>query len=149
LNERIVLSENRKPIFGPMREERIFIMTIARKLLSAGAAASLLAAAACTTTGPSEPPPMAAPKGVEGNWIDAKGTGLSTFAGGKFTTVATDTGQKLSEGSYTMTGATSVEIHGTSLIRQTPVSFNCLMVSTSQLNCTSASGQNFVLTRRA
>ena len=124
-------------------------MTIARKLLSAGAAASLLAAAACTTTGPSEPPAAAAPKGVEGNWIDAKGTGLSTFASGKFTTVATDTGQKLSEGSYTMTGATSVEIHGTSLIRQTPVSFNCLMVSTSQLNCTSASGQNFVLTRRA
>jgi hypothetical protein len=124
-------------------------MTIARKLLSAGAAASLLAAAACTTTGPSEPSMGAAPKGVEGNWIDAKGTGLSTFTAGKFATVATDTGQKLSEGSYTMTGATSVEIHGTSLIRQTPVSFNCLMVSTSQLNCTSASGQNFVLTRRA
>ncbi|MDX8477672.1 hypothetical protein RFN28_04155 [Mesorhizobium sp. VK24D] len=123
-------------------------MTIARKLLSAGAAASLLAAAACTT-GPSEPPMSAAPKGVEGNWIDAKGTGLSTFSAGNFTTVATDTGQKLSEGSYTMTGPTSVEIHGTSLIRQTPVSFNCLMISTSQLNCTSASGQNFVLTRRA
>ena len=124
-------------------------MTIARKLLSLGAAASLLAAAACTTTGPSEPLPTAGPKGVEGNWIDAKGTGLSTFAAGSFTTVATDTGQKLSEGSYTMTGPTAVEIHGTSLIRQTPVSFNCLMVSTSQLNCTSSSGQNFVLTRRA
>ncbi|MBZ9866040.1 hypothetical protein LB515_11685 [Mesorhizobium sp. CA15] len=124
-------------------------MTIARKLFSAGAAASLLAAAACTTTGPADQPSMAAPKGVEGNWIDAKGTGLSTFAAGSFTTVATDTGQKLSEGSYTMTGATSVEIHGTSLIRQTPVSFNCLMISISQLNCTSASGQNFVLTRRA
>jgi hypothetical protein len=48
-----------------------------------------------------------------------------------------------------MTGATSVEITGTSLIRQSPISFNCLMVSTSQLNCTSSSGQNFVLTRRA
>ncbi|TIL78696.1 MAG: hypothetical protein E5Y89_14575, partial [Mesorhizobium sp.] len=79
----------------------------------------------------------------------AKGTGLSSFTAGTFTTVATDTGQKLAEGSYTMTGATSVEIHGTSLIRQTPISFNCLMISTSQLNCTSASGQNFVLTRRA
>ncbi|RWB72715.1 hypothetical protein [Mesorhizobium sp.] len=124
-------------------------MTVARKLLSAGAAAGLLAAAACTTTGSSDQPSMTAPKGVEGNWIDAKGTGLSTFAAGSFTTVATDTGQKLSEGSYTMTGPTSVEIHGTSLIRQTPVSFNCLMISTSQLNCTSASGQNFVLTRRA
>lgn len=123
-------------------------MTIARKLLSAGiAAATAVALAACTTTGPSEPPAISA-KGVEGSWIDAQGTGLSTFAGGSFKTVATDTGQKLADGSYTMTSGTSVEIHGTSLIRQTPISFNCLLISTSQLNCTSGSGQNFVLTRR-
>lgn len=124
-------------------------MTIARKVLSmsiGGALATMLAA--CATSGPDQPPMAASPKGVEGSWIDAKGTGLSTFTGGTFTTVATDTGQKLADGSYTMTGATSVQINGTSLIRQTPVSFNCLMVSTSQLNCTSASGQNFVLTRR-
>ena len=57
-------------------------------------------------------------------------------------------GQKLADGSYRLTGATSVEITGTSLIRQTGISFNCLLVSTSQLNCTSATGQNFVLTRR-
>ena len=124
-------------------------MNIARKVLSMSiAAATMVGLAACATSGPDEPPMAAAPKGVEGSWIDAKGTGLSTFAGGKFTTVATDTGQKLADGSYSMTGATSVEINGTSLIRQTPVSFNCLMVSTSQLNCTSSSGQNFVLTRR-
>lgn len=124
-------------------------MNIARKFLSISvAAATVVGLAACATSGPDEPPMAAAPKGVEGSWIDAKGTGLSTFTGGKFTTVATDTGQKLADGSYTLTGATSVEINGTSLIRQTPVSFNCLMVSTSQLNCTSAAGQNFVLTRR-
>jgi predicted small lipoprotein YifL len=123
---------------------------IARKFLSMSVAAAALAAlSACATSGPDQPPMAAAtPKGVEGAWIDAKGTGLSTFSGGSFTTVATDTGQKLADGSYTMTGATSVEINGTSLIRQTPVSFNCLMVSTSQLNCTSSTGQNFVLTRR-
>ncbi|RUX09760.1 hypothetical protein EN996_30460 [Mesorhizobium sp. M7A.F.Ca.CA.002.14.1.2] len=124
-------------------------MIIARKILSmsvAGAIAAMPAARA--TSGPDQPPMAAAPKGVEGSWIDAKGTGLSTFTGGTFTTVATDTGQKLADGSYTMTGATSVQINGTSLIRQTAVSFNCLMVSTSQLNCTSSSGQNFVLTRR-
>ena len=126
-------------------------MNIARKVLSMGMAGAITTMlAACTTSGPDQPPMAAAtPKGVEGSWIDAKGTGLSTFTGGKFATVATDTGQKLADGSYTMTGATSVEINGTSLIRQTPVSFNCLMVSTSQLNCTSSSGQNFVLTRRA
>jgi hypothetical protein len=142
------LSEDRID-FGPMHEERIFHMTIARKVLSMGAAGALMASlAGCMTGGPEQPPMAAAPKGVEGSWIDAKGTGLSSFTAGTFTTVATDTGQKLAEGSYTMTGATSVEIHGTSLIRQTPVSFNCLMISISQLNCTSASGQNFVLTRR-
>jgi hypothetical protein len=125
-------------------------MKIARKVLSMGVAAAIAAIlAACATSGPDQPPMAATQKGVEGSWIDAKGTGLSTFAGGSFNTVATDTGQKLAEGSYTMTGATSVQINGTSLIRQTPVGFNCLMVSTSQLNCTSASGQNFVLTRRA
>ncbi len=125
-------------------------MTLSRTMLKAGiAAATTMALAACTTSGPSAPVTgPSTPRGVEGSWIDAQGTGLSTLSGGNFQTVATDTGQKLSEGSYIVTGATSVEINGTSLIRQSPISFNCLLVSTSQLNCTSASGQNFVLTRR-
>lgn len=125
-------------------------MTIARRLLSAGlGVAGALALAGCMNGGPGEPPGPSTPRsGVEGSWIDAQGTGLSTFTAGRFQTVATDTGQKLADGSYRMTGATSVEITGTSLIRQSPIGFNCLMVSTSQLNCTSSSGQNFVLTRR-
>ena len=86
---------------------------------------------------------------VEGSWIDAQGTGLSTFSSGVFTTVATDTGQKLAEGSYALNGATNVRINGTSLIRQQPISFNCLLVSTTQLNCTSSANQQFVLSRRA
>lgn len=125
-------------------------MTLLRTMLSGGmTAAAALLLAACTTSGPANAPMAAAPKGVEGSWIDAQGTGLSTISGGSFQTVATDTGQKLADGSYTLTGPTSVQINGTSLIRQSPISFNCLLVSTSQLNCTSAAGQNFVLTRRA
>lgn len=125
-------------------------MSIAQKVLSVGLGlAASTALAACTTSGPSAPPVAAAPSGVEGSWIDAQGTGLSTINGGTFQTVATDTGQKLADGTYSLTGPTSVEITGTSLIRQSPISFNCLLVSTSQLNCTSAAGQNFVLTRRA
>jgi len=125
-------------------------MSIAQKILSVGLGLAASAAlAACTTSSPSAPPVAAAPTGVEGSWIDAQGTGLSTLNAGTFQTVATDTGQKLSDGTYTLTGPTSVEITGTSLIRQSPISFNCLLVSTSQLNCTSAAGQNFVLTRRA
>ncbi|MFC5386151.1 hypothetical protein ACFPLB_09250 [Aquamicrobium segne] len=122
-----------------------------RKIMTAAFIVAVSGALAACTSSP--PPPSGGGSftrsGVEGAWIDAQGTGLSTFSNGTFQTVATDTGQKLSDGSYHMTGPTSVEINGTSLIRQTPISFNCLMVSTSQLNCTSVTGQNFVLTRRA
>jgi hypothetical protein len=128
-------------------EEGIYEMNIARKLLSAGAFAGAAAIlAGCMSSGPSNPPMANAPTGVEGTWIDAQGTGLSTLSGGVFTTVAT--GQKLAEGSYVLAGTNSVEINGTSLIRQSPISFNCLLVSVNQLNCTSSSNSQFVLTRR-
>ena len=124
-------------------------MNIARKLLSACASAGAAAIlAGCMSSGPSNPPMATAPTGVEGTWIDAQGTGLSTLSGGVFTTVATDTGQKLAEGSYVLSGVNSVEINGTSLIRQSPIGFNCLLVSVNQLNCTSSSNSQFVLTRR-
>jgi hypothetical protein len=128
-------------------------MTIARNVFSAGAAAALsVILAGCMSFGGSGgggTPARPVQTGIEGSWIDAQGTGLSTLSGGVFSTVATDTGQKLAEGSYVANGATSVQITGTSLIRQSPISFNCLLVSTSQLNCTSSAGQQFVLTRRA
>ncbi len=127
-------------------------MTIARKLLSAGAVAALsviLAGCLGGGGGGGNAPARPAPTGVEGTWIDAQGTGLSTISGGMFSTVATDTGQKLAEGSYILNNPTSVQITGTSLIRQSPISFNCLLVSSNQLNCTSSAGQQFVLTRRA
>jgi len=119
-------------------------MTIARNSVFAGLVASLAALAACQTAGPGGP----APTGVDGQWMSADGVAMSTFSGGKFTTTATDTGNKLAEGSYVVSGAT-VQIIGTSVIRQTPVSFNCTMAGTKQLNCTSNSGQNFTLVRRA
>lgn len=126
------------------------MMTIARNVFSAGAAvAASMILAGCMTGGGGGSPAKPVQTGVEGTWIDAQGTGLSTIQAGIFTTVATDTGQKLAEGSYMQTTQTSVQITGTSLIRQSPISFNCLLVSSSQLNCTSSGGQQFVLTRRA
>jgi hypothetical protein len=118
-------------------------MTIARNTVFAGLVASLAALAACQTAGPGP-----AATSVDGQWMSSDGVAMSTFSGGKFTTTATDTGNKLAEGSYVVSGAT-VQIIGTSVIRQTPVSFNCLMAGSKQLNCTSNSGQNFTLVRRA
>ena len=125
-------------------------MTIARKVLSAGAVAGLSAVlVGCMSGGGGGGPVRPAQTGIEGSCIDAQGTGISTLSGGVFQTVATDTGQTLSEGSYVLSGQDGVQISGTSLIRQSPIIFNCLLVSTSQLNCTSSAGQQFVLTRRA
>ncbi len=125
-------------------------MRIARKILSAGAVGALATMlAACTTGGSDGPPISSQARGVEGSWLNAEGKAVSTLNGGVFTTVSAETGEKFADGSYTKTGATSVEINGTSLIRQQPIAFNCLLVSTNQLNCTSSAGQNFVLTRRA
>lgn len=126
-------------------------MTAARKLISTGSAMLLAAAAAgCMNSGGDRMigPEARAPQGVEGRWVDEKGTGVSTFSGGVFQTVASDTGQKLADGSYQVSGGRNVAINGTSLIRGAPISFNCLLASPSQLNCTSSAGAQFILTRR-
>lgn len=121
-------------------------MITTRRLCSAGSVAAVVFLTGCMSGGPGGG--LGRNPTVEGEWIDAQGTGLSTFSGGVFQTVATDTGQRLADGSYQMTDRNAVQINGTSLIRQSPISFNCLLASAQQLNCTSSTGQNFSLTRR-
>lgn len=124
-------------------------MTIARHTVFAGVMiASIAALAGCQSAGPSSPGGGVAPTGVEGEWMSSDGVATSRFAGGSFTTTANDTGKTLAQGSYIVSGA-SVQITGTSVIRQSPVAFNCLLASPKQLNCTSSAGQNFTLIRRA
>lgn len=127
-------------------------MTSARALKMGIAATALVAMAGCQAVPQqiSRPAPSQAPApqtGIEGNWIDEQGTGQTIFANGTFRTVATDTGQTLSQGNYSMRDARTIEISGQSLIREAPVRFNCQMASQAQLNCTAQSGQNFVLRR--
>src|SRR3954468_19399342 len=130
---------------GGRDKERIR-MTIARKLVFAGVAVSLGVLAGCETGGSGGP--GMAPSGVEGEWMSSDGVAVSGFSGGVFPPSATDTGNKLAEGSYTVAGNT-VQITGTSVIRQSPVSFNCLLATSRQLNCPSPGGQQFSLVRRA
>lgn len=105
--------------------------------------------AGCTGTTRRLPSVTPAPiqSGIEGAWIDEAGTGITSFTGGRFQTVATDSGQKLSEGTFQYRDQVLVEITGISIIRQSPVAFNCSIANPSQLNCTASSGQQFVLTR--
>lgn len=124
-------------------------MTFLQRLTAVAAAASTVALAGCVTEVPRRGPPIAAaPAGVEGEWMSTDGVAISRFSGGVFETVATDTGNKLADGSYVMTDPRSVQITVVSLIRQTTTSVNCALVTPAQLNCTSSQGQQFVLTRR-
>lgn len=121
-------------------------MNISRNAVFAGIVAGLAAVAGCQSAGPSGP--GAAPSSVDGEWSSTDGVATSRFAGGSFSTTANDTGKALAQGSYMVSGAT-VQINGTSVIRQSPISFNCLLVNPRQLNCTSSAGQQFSLVRKA
>jgi hypothetical protein len=107
--------------------------------------------AACVSSPPGGSgtgPAVSAPRGVEGDWLSSDGVAVSRLSGGVFTTTALDTGNKLADGSYRVNGST-IEITVVSLIRNTTTNVNCAHVSTNQLNCTSSTGQQFILTRRA
>lgn len=126
-------------------------MITARKISNLGAVALLAAmVAGCVSAGgPSEGGVKigAQPKGVEGDWLSSDGIAVSKLAGGVFTTNALDTGNKLAEGSYKVAGNT-VAITVVSLIRNTTTNVDCALVAPNQLNCTSSTGTQFVLTRR-
>ncbi|HEY1182087.1 MAG TPA: outer membrane lipoprotein Omp10 [Rhodocyclaceae bacterium] len=85
---------------------------------------------------------------VEGQWIDPNGI-VSSFQAGTFTTRTTDTNQLLASGTYTSKAPTMVEINMTSLVRNTQSRVNCALVTSNQLNCTTDSGAQFSLARKA
>jgi PBP1b-binding outer membrane lipoprotein LpoB len=95
------------------------------------------------------PAPMAPPQpqGVEGQWVDPNGVVLS-FTAGRYEARTTDTNSLLAQGSYTHMSEQLVQIESTSLLRNTTSRVNCALVSQTQLNCTSASGEQSTLVRR-
>ncbi|MBW3097848.1 hypothetical protein [Pseudohoeflea coraliihabitans] len=86
--------------------------------------------------------------GIEGQWVDPNGI-VSSFYSGRFETRTTDTNSLLAQGSYTQVSPSLVEIELTSLLRNTTSKVNCAQVSRDRLNCTSSSGSQFTLSRRA
>lgn len=94
------------------------------------------------------PPIQQQPTTVEGQWIDPNGI-VSSFQAGTFTTRTTDTNQLLASGTYTSSAPKLVEINMTSLVRNTQSRVNCALVTPNQLNCTTDSGAQFSLARKA
>lgn len=118
--------------------------------IAPAAVAALAVLAACQAPAPMRSQVTAAPASpVEGEWNSADGVAVSRFTGGAFETRATDTGNVLANGSYRFVDNRTVSIAVTSLIRNTTSNVNCALATQSQLNCTSSTGQQFVLTRRS
>ncbi len=89
------------------------------------------------------------PDPISGQWVDSSGVGTATLQAGRFTNVANDTGNKLAEGNYVLRSPTTVDLNFRSLVRNTDVAATCLIVDQNQMNCTSSTGSQFSLTRRA
>ncbi len=124
------------------------------RLLAPGALAAAMALTGCMRSVPVDGgsgggPIASLPQGFDGEWISTDGVAVSRFSGGRFETFATDTGNTLADGNYRMVNDRTAEITVKSRIRQTTSTVNCGRATTNQLNCTSSTGQNFVLTRRA
>ncbi len=111
--------------------------------------ASVSVLASCQSERSQRPlPPIQQSNTIEGSWVDPNGI-VSTFAAGAFTTRSTDSNTLLASGNYTRISDRMVEINMTSLVRNTQSKVNCSMVTATQLNCTTDSGAQFSLTRRA
>lgn len=113
--------------------------------------AALLSACQAVSYGPSTGPlrpPVQDRDPVDGAWVDPNGI-ISYFNAGRFETRTTDTNTLLAEGNYQVQGPRSVAINMTSRVRNTTQNVSCALVSPAQLNCTTDSGSQFSLTRRA
>ena len=122
-----------------------------RKLTGISALAAVLALSACQTLdfgGPVAvaPPPVGA---AEGQWVGTDGVAISSLNNGVLTTNSAATGETLARGNYQYTDARNISLTFKSLVKQTTVNANCAVVTSSQMNCTSSSGAQFSLIRRA
>jgi hypothetical protein len=115
-----------------------------RWVFAAGSVVALALLGGCVSSGGSP----GETSSVEGEWLSTDGVAVSRLAGGLYESVAADTGNRLAHGVYRMDDPRTATITGETVAEQNPIAFNCALVAASQLNCTSTSGEQFVLTRR-
>ncbi len=85
---------------------------------------------------------------VEGDWADLGNVATSIFRGGLVATISNDSGIILSNGTYKQFGARGIQIEIYSHVRNSNIRINCALVDSNQLNCTTQTGSQFVLTRK-
>jgi hypothetical protein len=109
--------------------------------------AALLALAGCGET--TRINQTAGGGGLTGQWAPDGGGYTAEFQNGAFRTVATDTGNVISSGSYVAVSGNSVELSWTSNITGQANSAKCERPTANELACTDAGGKPFTLRRVA
>lgn len=107
----------------------------------------------CISVGPggfgggSTPAPRT-PTFAEGNWQQGA-LASYVFGNGSFVGTATDTGNKVADGTYRYINTNTIQISSFSAVQQKTIVANCLLVNGNTMNCTSDTGSTFSLVRTA
>lgn len=91
--------------------------------------------------------PTAGGGGLAGDWRPDGGGYTAQFQNGIFTTVAADTGNVISQGSYVAISETQVNLDWKSNITGAPNNAQCQRPDANTLSCTDGGGKAFVLRR--
>jgi hypothetical protein len=123
-------------------------MKTMRTLASIGTAALVATLLAGCMSSPGGGPSGGAQTGVEGDWIGTDGVAVSSIKAGKFSSRSLATGETLTNGTYTMRDPKTIDLDFFSVRTNQNTKATCLLAAVNQMNCTLASGTQFVLTRR-
>ena len=106
--------------------------------------AMALVPAACETA---KINPTAGGGGLDGRWSPDTGGYAAEFQNGAFRTLASDTGNVISQGSYIVMSENDVELSWTSNITGQPNTAKCARPAANLLHCTDGGGKTFTLRR--
>lgn len=125
-------------------------MSTMRTLVSVGAATlcAALLAGCMSAPGGGSGGPGGARSGFEGDWVGTDGVAVSSLNAGKFSSRSQATGETLTNGTYTMRDRQTIDLDFFSVRTSQNTKATCLLANINQMNCTLASGTQFVLTRR-
>lgn len=89
--------------------------------------------------------PLAGGGGLTGSWVSADNVFTAQMNNGRFISVANDTGETLSEGSYYVVSASEVQLNWTGKLSQQANSARCQREGEALMNCTDQAGRTFTL----
>ncbi len=115
----------------------------------ASGVALVLAAMALSACQRDKVNPTAGGGGLAGNWNPDTGGYSAQFDNGRFTTVASDTGNVISQGGYLVISEKQVDLSWTSNVTGTQNTASCARPDLNTLNCTDGGGKSFILRRAA